>query len=118
MGIAFRLRLLGLTALSIALIGAAGFSSSPLYAQRRSGIIRVATSGSDSEGCGSEAQPCASIGFAITQAANPADASTLVANEIRVAAGTYVGSGTEVALLNRKGTLVLRGGYSTTNWSS
>jgi hypothetical protein len=106
--------------LALALALSAG---SPLaaHAQGGTGIVRVAKSGSDIAGCGSAAEPCATLQYAIYEAAE--------GDEIRVAQGTYTGTQdliaesvygpytyTQVALVTK--TLTLRGGYSTADWST
>lgn len=87
-------------------------------ANAEANIIRVAPSGNDTPGCGSAAMPCRSIAFAVNQAAS--------GDEIRVAAGTYQNTGPDAACaflidavicINSK-SLTLRGGFSTSNWSS
>lgn len=57
----------------------------------------VSTLGSDTNDCLSPASPCQSINAAITLAAN--------GDTIKVAAGTYTGTGTEVVLVNKSLTL-------------
>ncbi len=81
-------------------------------------ILRVAPTGNDSSGCGSEASPCRTLAFAIRQAA--------AEDEIRAAAGTYTGAGADPAcallftavLCVADKPLTIRGGFSTTNWTS
>jgi hypothetical protein len=75
------------------------------------GVIRVATSGEDTPGCGGEGNPCHTVQYAADEA--------LPGDEIRVAAGTYTGTNSygglsQVVYLTR--TLTVRGGYTTTNW--
>jgi hypothetical protein len=82
-------------------------------AQPASTTYRVATSGSDATGCGSESQPCRTIKYAVDTASSGAT--------ILVAGGTYttVGScviGTAVICVFAKDLTIL-GGYSTTNWN-
>jgi Zn-dependent metalloprotease len=67
------------------------------------GAIRyVATSGNDSNSCSSAGSPCATINGAIGKAAN--------GDTIKVATGTYTGSGTEVVLINKS--ITLSGGWN------
>ena len=77
------------------------------------GVLRVATSGTDTTGCGVEEKPCRTVQHAAIQA--------LPGDEIRVAAGTYTGTEnygglSQLVLLSK--TLTIRGGYTTTNWST
>ncbi len=89
-------------------------------AQTGTGIIRVATTGSDAPDCGGEANPCRTVQYAVDQAAAGA--------EIRVAAGTYtdvhmrprndittIGVVTQVAYITK--TVTIRGGYTPVNWT-
>ena len=57
--------------------------SPPALAQGGTGIVRVATSGTDVPGCGSEEDPCETIQYAADEAVE--------GDEVRVAAGTYSG---------------------------
>jgi parallel beta-helix repeat protein len=77
-------------------------------------VIRVATSGSDVGGCGTEAAPCRTLQYALDAASS--------SDEIRVAAGTYTGvsaSGghTQLAWIRDKHVAV-RGGFTTSNWTN
>lgn len=81
-------------------------------------IINVASSGSDSGNCGAENAPCASI----QQAVDAALASQVNEVLIKVAQGTYTGSGKAVvSLISDQGNptaLTIRGGYTSSNWNS
>jgi hypothetical protein len=90
------------------------FSAPPhaVLAQAGTGVVRVATSGSDVPGCGSSAAPCASVQYAVDQAGK--------GDEVRIATGVYSGVNSygglaQVVYLSK--TLTLRGGYTTTNWN-
>jgi hypothetical protein len=119
-------RYLGLTlALGLGLVVLLGFVGGTrppaALAQSGTGIIRVATSGDDVPGCGSEAAPCRSVQYAVDEA--------LPGEQIRVAAGLYTGVQarpappdydgpaviTQVVYLSK--TLSLQGGYTLTNWT-
>lgn len=85
---------------------------------RNAAVIRVAPTGNDSPGCGTEAAPCRTIAFAIRQAA--------AGDEIHVAAGAYTGASADPAcaslftavLCIADKPLVIQGGFSTNNWAS
>ena len=77
------------------------------------GVIRVATTGGDTAGCGSEGNPCLTVQYAAYEA--------LPGDEIRVAAGTYTGVRSidglsQLVYLTE--TLTIRGGYTTTDWNT
>jgi parallel beta-helix repeat protein len=86
-------------------------------AQSGTGIIRVATTGSDTPGCGSQATPCQTVQYAVDQAQT--------GEEIRVASGTYTGVQGRAAPAGYNGptvitqvvyiskTVTIRGGYTT-----
>ncbi|NJM40960.1 MAG: hypothetical protein HC853_09400, partial [Anaerolineae bacterium] len=80
--------------------------------QPTSGIVRVATTGADVAGCGSAAAPCATVQFAVDEAA--------AGDEVRIAAGGYAGVSvragvTQTVYVDKN--LTLRGGYTLTNWT-
>jgi parallel beta-helix repeat protein len=86
-------------------------------AQSGTGVIRVATTGSDTPGCGSQTTPCQTVQYAVDQAQ--------VDEEVRVASGLYTGvqgrpapagySGptviTQVVYISKA--VTIRGGYTT-----
>jgi len=81
--------------------------------QSGEGFIRVAISGDDRPGCGAEGDECRTVQYAADEA--------LPGDEIRVAAGTYTGTNnygglSQLVYLTR--TLTIRGGYTTTNWTT
>jgi hypothetical protein len=95
-------------------------------AQSGTGVTRVATTGSDTPGCGDQTSPCRTVQYAVDQAQTGVD-------EIRVAAGTYTGvqgraapggypnppaSGiiTQVVYISK--IVTVRGGYIYTNSTS
>jgi len=99
--------------LTLALLGLSGSPSEVVLSQSGTGVIRVATTGSDTPGCGSELSPCRTVQYGVDQA--------LPGEEIRVATGVYTGvqarAGiTQVVYLDK--TVTVRGGYTTTNWST
>ncbi len=105
--------LLTLAALAIAFwLGQTQVSN--VTAQAGTGIIRVATTGNDVAGCGSEAQPCRTIQY-VVDIANSGDT-------IRLAAGTYAGGGAAVVVIdsdsNSAKTLTIVGGYSLSDWNT
>ncbi len=76
------------------------------------GIIRVATTGEDTDGCGREDHlPCLTVQFAVDQAQ--------AGEEIRVAGGVYsdMPEGQfQMVFLDK--TLTIRGGYTTADWTT
>lgn len=83
------------------------------FAQASSGTIRVATTGTDAPECGSAASPCRTIQYAINLAAS--------GNTIKVAQGTYTGSGSAVAslqFLSAGKNLTFIGGYVPPDWTT
>lgn len=91
-----------------------------VLAQSGTGIVRVATTGSDAPGCGGAANPCRTIQYAV-DAAQPGE-------EIRVATGIYTGvqsipslntdilTATQLVAINKS--LRVRGGYPDGNWTA
>jgi hypothetical protein len=67
------------------------------------GTWYVATTGNDSNSCSSAGSPCQTVNVAIGKAANE--------DTIKVAIGTYTGSGTEVVLINKS--VNISGGWNT-----
>lgn len=99
-----RVILIGLLAVGIQM------SVSGAYAQTGTGVIRVAPGGTDTPSCGSEATPCHTIQHAVNIAESGAT--------IRLAAGTYAGTGSEVVRSSNTKTVTIIGGYSTSDWDN
>jgi len=80
----------------------------------QTGIVRVESTGTDSPDCGSVAKPCQTI----QQAVNIAKSG----DTIRIAQGTYTGSGKAVVSLvaseQQPKNLTLTGGYRASNWDT
>jgi uncharacterized repeat protein (TIGR01451 family) len=114
LGLAVALAVLLLLALAVT------SGTPPVHAQAGTGIIRVATTGNDAPGCGSQANPCRTVQYAVDQA--------LSGEEIRVAEGTYSGVSTRPAPAGYEGpavitqvvyldkSLTIRGGYPPGSW--
>ena len=92
-----------------------------VLAQPGTGTLRVATTGSNTAGCGSAGTPCAAIQQAVNQAVS--------GDTILVAAGTYtynaaldtlctanIGDTAVVCILNKE--LIILGGYGGGNWTT
>jgi len=108
--------------LTLALLWLLSGQSEVVLAQAGSGIIRVAPppTGNDAPNCGSETNPCRTVHYAVDQAQ--------AGEEIRVASGVYTGvqnvpslntgtfTATQMVVITK--TLTLRGGYTTTNWTT
>jgi hypothetical protein len=87
-----------LTSLLLTLLGSAAFPITNVHA---AGIWYVATTGDDANSCSDIAAPCLTINAALGKAAS--------GDTVEVAAGTYMGSGTEVVLIDRD--ITLSGGW-------
>lgn len=95
----------------VAILGALSDGPPVVQAQSGTGVIRVATTGTDAPGCGSEVSPCRTVQYAVDQAQT--------GGEIRVATGIYtdvhVREGiTQVVYISK--TVAIRGGYTTSDW--
>jgi hypothetical protein len=107
---------LGVLAVLVVLDGTAFVASAipqarPLYDSTP--VHYVATTGVDSGDCSTPASVCLTVQYAITQAG--------VGDEIRVAAGRYTGVqyiGGHTQTVNLDKTVILRGGYTTGNWTA
>jgi hypothetical protein len=100
------------TLLALSLLLTSG-PASIVEARADAGIIRVATTGTDASGCGSAAEPCLTLQYAVDKAAN--------GDEIRVAAGTYTGvnsQGGQSQVVYISKPLTIRGGYTTADWTA
>jgi hypothetical protein len=98
--------------LVVSLLLASG-QASTVQAQAGTGIIRAATTGTDAPGCGSTAQPCRTVQYAVDEAAS--------GEEIRVAAGTYTGvnnQGGQSQVVYVAKPITIRGGYTTADWTT
>jgi hypothetical protein len=92
-------------------IQAAQGSVAPVHAQTGTGIIRVdPVNGTDSLSCGSEGTPCQTIQHAVDIAESGAT--------IRLAGGSYFGTGSEVVRPSNTKTVAIIGGYSASNWNT
>ncbi|MBN1261653.1 MAG: hypothetical protein JXB35_13340 [Anaerolineae bacterium] len=97
------------------------WSVSPAVVEANAAVFRVAPTGQDVATCGSAAQPCKTIQYAVNQASS--------GDTILVAKGTYTfnaahdvctgriaGSSAVVCYFDKE--LTIRGGYCTSNWST
>jgi len=88
--------------------------ASTVSAQSGSGTIRVTTTGTDAAGCGSAASPCRTIQYAVNIAAS--------GDTIKIARGTYTGSGSAVASLQfisgAGKNLTFMGGFTPPDWTT
>jgi hypothetical protein len=98
-----------LAGLTLIILALAGPDLPPVQAQVGIGVIRVAATGSDSAGCGGAGSPCRTIQYALNLAAD--------GDEVRVAAGTYTGTGDNLLFISNKH-VTLGGGYSTSDWNT
>ena len=89
------------------------------FASPEATTIRVAPTGTDATGCGSEASPCRTIQYAVNKAAS--------GDTILVAGGNYTYQSatdtctflvTRAAVCDLNKHLTILGGYSTSNWNS
>jgi hypothetical protein len=95
---------LGLTLALLWLLS--GGASEITLAQAGTGVIRVATTGSDAPGCGSQASPCRTLQYAVDQAG--------AGDEVLVATGVYTGvhvrnNAAQVVYVDKN--VTIRGGY-------
>ncbi len=77
------------------------------------GIIRVATTGEDTPGCGTVNTPCRTVQYAVDQAQ--------AGDEIRVASGVYTDMHEQDGLFQMvylDKSVTIRGGYTTANWTT
>jgi uncharacterized repeat protein (TIGR01451 family) len=98
---------------ALALVCLLAHPSQPAQAQSGSGVIRVATTGSDAPACGGEGNPCRTVQYAVDLA--------LPGEEIRVATGIYGGVNSyaglsQVVYISK--TVTVRGGYTTADWTT
>ena len=96
---------------ALALLGAwdSGLGLPVAHAQSGTGTVRVATTGTDTVGCGSAISPCRTVQYAVDQA--------VAGEEILVATGVYTPGGqSQVANIGKN--LTVRGGYTTINWTT
>ena len=110
LGLTVALAGVALLGLSLALSGG---RVAMVLAQAGTGIIRIATGGTDAPGCGSAAQLCRTLQYAVDQAV-PGD-------ELRLAEGTYTGVSSrggmsQIVYINK--TVTIRGGYTTADWAT
>jgi hypothetical protein len=101
------------TVLILSLLLASSQAPTIVQAQAGTGTIRVATTGTDAPGCGSAAQPCRTVQYAVDEAAD--------GEEILVAAGTYAdvnnqGGLSQVVYIDKP--LTIRGGYTPADWTT
>jgi hypothetical protein len=106
-------------AVALLLLSALGAQRVAL-AQAGTGVIRVATTGSDAVGCGGAGNPCRTVQYAVN-AAQPGE-------EIRVATGVYTGvhnipalstdlfTATQLVFIDKS--VQVRGGYPAGNWTA
>jgi hypothetical protein len=91
----------------VALLWFLGQTQEVALAQVGTGTIRVATSGVDTTGCGSEVTPCRTIQYAVDLAQD--------GDEVLVASGVYTSNQIQVVYINDA--ITLRGGYTITDWT-
>lgn len=99
----------------VSIVSVALLPSSTAFAS--GSIVYVAPSGNDSPTCGSASAPCRTIEAGLERIVNPATGQ--YAGEIRLAAGTYTyPSDRAVAFIWRRGVVTIRGGYSSSDWTT
>lgn len=93
----------------------------PIMVEANAGVFRVAPTGQDVATCGSEAQPCQTIQYAVNRAGS--GDTILVAQGIYtfnaahdVCTGRIAGSSAVVCYYDKQ--LTILGGFATNNWSS
>ena len=102
---------LGLTLALLGLLTSTAWRSA--LAQSGTGVLRVATTGSNAFDCGGETNPCRTVQFAVDRAQ--------WGEEVRVASGIYTGVNNyaglaQVVYISK--TVTIRGGYTATNWTT
>jgi Fibronectin type III domain len=100
----------------LALLLTVGMLASSAQAATSPGAIRVATTGTDTTGCGTVAQPCRTPYYAVQQSLT----NDVWSGEIRIAAGTYT-QATNSHLINLTvypANIRIIGGFSATDWES
>jgi hypothetical protein len=100
----------------VALVCASALVASGVQAQSGTGVIRVATTGTNVAGCGSVAQPCQTPHFAVL--ASIQNGSSFQ-GEILIAGGTYTQSPDDqlIKITVLSANLRITGGYTTSNWN-
>ena len=98
---------------ALTLLGFWGDGPPVVQAQSGTGVIRVATTGADTSGCGGAGSPCRTIQYAVDQAVS--------GDEVRVATGTYTdvqGRAGITQAVHITKSLTIRGGYTTSDWNT
>lgn len=100
--------------LTLALLGLLSSTASrSALAQSGTGVLRVATTGSNAFDCGGETNPCRTVQYAVDRAQ--------WGEEVRVASGIYTGVNNyagkaQVVYIEKD--VTVRGGYTATNWTT